>query len=51
MLPIGLKIGGHVFIRKLDQVLETVTGKHITVYIDDLIIASESFEEYMDEYL
>lgn len=46
-MPFDLKISGQVFIRKLDQVLESVTGKFVTMYIDDLIVASESFEEHV----
>lgn len=46
-LPFGLKISGQTFIKQLDLALGEEFRENVTVYVDDIIVASESFREHV----
>lgn len=47
-IPFGLKTAGSGFIRALNHVFERDYDEFLTVYIDDLLITSPSFEKHLE---
>lgn len=48
VVPFGLNISVSVFIRALDQVLGPGLSSKLTIYVDDLLISTESWKEHCD---
>ena len=46
-IPFGLKMAGSGFIRALTQVCDRDFDEFLTIYIDDLLITSTSFEQHL----
>lgn len=46
VMPFGLSTAPAIFQATMEKVLAPVIGKHTHVYLDDIIIASETFEEH-----
>src|SRR3954466_10536952 len=47
-MPMGLKNSSFTFQRAMQSVLQKHLWKHCMVYVDDIIIYSETIEEHMD---
>ena len=47
-LPFGLKNAPSAFQREMQEVLRGFSWKKVLVYIDDILIMSDSFEEHLD---
>src|SRR3954453_17536701 len=47
-MPMGLKNSLFTFQRAMQSVLQKHLWKHCMVYVDDIIIYSETIEEYME---
>lgn len=48
VMPFGLSTAPAVFQAAMEKILRPVLGKHTHVYLDDIIIASKSFDEHME---
>ena len=46
-LPFGLKNSGIAFQRTMQQILSPLGSKNIIIYIDDILIMAETFEEHL----
>ena len=47
-LPFGLNTSVASFIKCLDQILKPKDLDFLTVYVDDILIASRTFEDHLD---
>ena len=47
-LPFGLKNAPGAFQREMQQVLSDFEGKQVVVYLDDVLIMSQTFKEHLD---
>lgn len=47
VMPFGLSTAPAIFQSTMEQVLNPVLGRHTHVYLDDIIIASDSFENHL----
>lgn len=47
VMPFGLSTAPAIFQSTMEQLLAPVLGKHTHVYLDDIIIASDSFENHI----
>lgn len=48
VMPFGLSTAPAVFQATMEKILQPVLGKHTHVYLDDIIIASKSFDEHLE---
>jgi len=48
VMPFGLHSASAIFQRLLDSVLGPALEPHVFVYLDDIIIASPSFDEHLE---
>jgi len=47
-LPFGLNISGAEFQKSMETVLEPYTNEFVTIYVDDILITSDSLEQHLD---
>ena len=48
-LPFGLSFAGYSFVKAISKALNTITNRdQITTYIDDILIASNSYDEHLE---
>lgn len=50
-MPFGLKNSGNIFQRAIDDIIRPFLGKFAYVYIDDLIIFSNTIEEHIEHII
>lgn len=51
--PFGLRNSGAALIQCVDRILRDAMGKHTTVYVDDVLISTETFDEqllYLEQF-
>jgi len=49
VMPFGLKNAGATYQRLMDRVFEKQIGRNLEVYVDDMVVKSEMFEQHLDD--
>ena len=49
VMPFGLKNAGATYQRLMDQVFKGQIGRNMEVYMDDMVVKSDSFDQHLDD--
>jgi len=51
VMPLGLKNAGATYQRLMDKIFENQIGRNMEVYVDDMVVKSETFDQHLQDLI